>query len=50
MGYFKNLREDIRCVRERDPAARSSLEVMLCYPGFARCAAIGSRIGCGTTI
>ena len=34
MGYFKNLREDIRCVRERDPAARSSLEVMLCYPGF----------------
>jgi serine O-acetyltransferase len=27
------LRRDIRAVRERDPAARSTLEVMLCYPG-----------------
>lgn len=27
------LREDIAAVRERDPAARSSLEVLLCYPG-----------------
>ena len=27
------LREDIRVVRERDPAARSALEVVLCYPG-----------------
>jgi serine O-acetyltransferase len=27
------LREDIRVVRERDPAARSTLEVVLCYPG-----------------
>ncbi len=27
------LRGDIRTVRERDPAARSSLEVLLCYPG-----------------
>jgi len=25
---------DIRAARERDPAARSDLEVILCYPGF----------------
>lgn len=30
---LKHLREDIRAVRERDPAARSSLEVFFCYPG-----------------
>ncbi len=28
------LREDIACVFERDPAARSVLEVLVCYPGF----------------
>jgi serine O-acetyltransferase len=27
------MRSDIRAVLERDPAARSPLEVMLCYPG-----------------
>ena len=27
------LHRDIRAVRERDPAARSTLEVLLCYPG-----------------
>jgi len=31
---FARLREDITAVRERDPAARSSLEVLLCYPGL----------------
>jgi serine O-acetyltransferase len=30
---FMFLRETIRTYRERDPAARSWLEVMLCYPG-----------------
>ena len=30
---FQRLREDIAAVREKDPAARSSLEVLLCYPG-----------------
>ncbi len=28
------LRETIRAYRERDPAARSDLEVLLCYPGL----------------
>jgi len=28
------MREDIRCVFERDPAARSVWEVVTCYPGF----------------
>jgi serine O-acetyltransferase len=30
---FMFLRETIRTYRERDPAARSDLEVLLCYPG-----------------
>jgi serine O-acetyltransferase len=40
---FKTLREDIQTVLARDPAARSTLEVIFCYPGlhalwFHRCA------------
>src|ERR1700740_3330552 len=31
---FSRMREDIRCVFERDPAARSVWEVITCYPGF----------------
>ncbi len=31
---FTRLREDIACVFERDPAARSIWEVLTCYPGF----------------
>lgn len=31
---FKTLAGDIRCILDRDPAARNALEVMLCYPGF----------------
>ncbi len=30
---FDRVRRDVRTVRERDPAARSALEVVLCYPG-----------------
>ncbi len=30
---FERIKEDIRAVKERDPAARSSLEVFLLYPG-----------------
>lgn len=30
---FKALMEDVQAVLERDPAARSRLEVLLCYPG-----------------
>ncbi len=30
---FERLREDVKAVRERDPAARSFLEVFLLYPG-----------------
>lgn len=31
---LERLREDIACVKERDPAARTALEIMLLYPGF----------------
>ncbi len=30
---FDGMRRDVRTVKERDPAARSTLEVILCYPG-----------------
>lgn len=29
-----SLSEQIRIIRERDPAARSTLEILLCYPGL----------------
>jgi len=31
---FERLREDIATIRERDPAARSTWEVLTCYPGL----------------
>jgi serine O-acetyltransferase len=31
---FARLREDIACILERDPAARSAWEVLTCYPGL----------------
>ena len=31
---FSRLREDIACILERDPAARSAWEVVTCYPGL----------------
>ena len=31
---FKSIREDIASVFDRDPAARSTWEVITCYPGF----------------
>ncbi|MCL2660135.1 MAG: serine O-acetyltransferase, partial [Acidobacteriaceae bacterium] len=34
MSLFERIREDIASVKERDPAARSWLEIVLCYPGL----------------
>ena len=34
MGFLMLMREDMHTVLERDPAARSKLEVFLCYSGF----------------
>ena len=33
-GIFKTIKEDVRAIRERDPAAVSDAEVMLLYSGF----------------
>jgi serine O-acetyltransferase len=33
-SVFKRLQEDIGCVFERDPAARTTWEVVTCYPGL----------------
>jgi serine O-acetyltransferase len=32
-SMFERMKRDVRTVLERDPAARSALEVVLCYPG-----------------
>jgi serine O-acetyltransferase len=34
MSLFAHIREDVESILERDPAARSRLEVFLCYPGL----------------
>lgn len=34
IGLTQSIREDIAAVFDRDPAARSYLEVLLCYPGL----------------
>ena len=31
---FDDLRDDLQAAKMRDPAARSSLEILLCYPGI----------------
>lgn len=33
-GYFAMMRQDVKSALERDPAARSSLEIFLLYPGL----------------
>jgi serine O-acetyltransferase len=33
-GPYARFREDLACIRERDPAARSTWEVVTCYPGL----------------
>lgn len=43
MSLIKDIRDDIRAVLEKDPAARNGFEVLLCYPGiwaliFHKCA------------
>lgn len=34
MALFRSIREDLTAIFENDPAARSTLEVMLCYAGL----------------
>ena len=31
---FNTLKKDIQAVKQRDPACRSTLEILTCYPGF----------------
>lgn len=33
MAFFKSIKDDIKTVLDKDPAARNSFEVLLCYPG-----------------
>jgi len=34
MGLIGSLRENIKTVYERDPAAKNTMEILLCYPGL----------------
>lgn len=34
MGLFRVIKEEITTVFQRDPAARSTAEIIFCYPGF----------------
>ena len=34
MAFFRDVKEDIKAVLEQDPAARTGLEILLCYPGI----------------
>ena len=34
MNFFKRLYEDAKNIKEKDPAARNILEVIILYPGF----------------
>lgn len=34
MGIFSSIREDVQTALEKDPAARSAVEVILCYSGL----------------
>ncbi len=34
LGFFRSIKEDIQSVFDRDPAAKSLLAVLLCYPGL----------------
>lgn len=31
---FKKIKEDVDCILQRDPAARSRIEILTCYPGL----------------
>ncbi len=33
-SVFEHLKEDIRTIKERDPAAKNYVEILLCYPGL----------------
>ena len=34
ISVWKRLKEDVRMIKERDPAARNYIEIFLCYPGL----------------
>ena len=34
LAMWKRLKEDIRTIKERDPAAKNAVEIFLCYPGL----------------
>ena len=46
---FARLREDIACILERDPAARTAWEVLTCYPVSTLWPCTAARTGAGHT-
>ena len=47
---FSGMREDVRAVFDRDPAARHWLEVVTTSRVFMRFGSIGCPIGCGAMV
>ncbi len=46
---FRTMRNDVHAVFNRDPAAHSTFEVLLAYPGCTPSGDITSRTGSGLT-
>ena len=46
MGSISYIKEEIQVIRERDPAIKSNMEVLL-YPSFKVCLLYTSSEGCG---
>ena len=40
------LRSEIKTIKEKDPAARSTLEIFLCYPGFYARSTVSLQLNC----
>jgi len=36
IGLLRSIKEDVAAIFQRDPAARSAIEVLFCYPGLHR--------------
>lgn len=47
---FDRLKEDIQSVKDRDPAATSTIQILLLYPGLRPSECIEELTGVGTTI
>ena len=48
-NVFEDMKELVAAYKARDPAARSTLEILLLYPGVRPCAATAAPTGATST-